>query len=56
MRRTKEDAALTRENLLDVALASFRARGYFDLNISILSREVPFLERFERAAVLVLAL
>jgi len=28
MRRTKEDAALTRENLLDAALASFHARGY----------------------------
>lgn len=28
MRRTKEDAALTRENLLDAALVSFHAKGY----------------------------
>jgi len=28
MRRTKEDASLTREKLLDAALASFHAKGY----------------------------
>src|SRR5215470_17326691 len=38
MRRTKEDAALTRENLLDAALASFHAKGYLATTLDDIAR------------------
>jgi AcrR family transcriptional regulator len=40
MRRTKEDAALTRENLLDAALASFHAKGYLATTLDDIARQV----------------
>jgi AcrR family transcriptional regulator len=39
MRRTKEDAALTRENLLDAALASFHAKGYLATTLDDIARQ-----------------
>ena len=39
MRRTKEDAAITRENLLDAALASFHAKGYMETTLDDIARK-----------------
>ncbi len=39
MRRTKEDAALTREKLLDAALASFHDRGYITTTLDDIARQ-----------------
>lgn len=39
MRRTKEDAALTRENLLDAAVASFHAKGYIATTLDDIVRQ-----------------
>ena len=39
MRRTKEAAALTRENLLDAALASFHAKGYIETTLDDIARQ-----------------
>jgi AcrR family transcriptional regulator len=39
MRRTKEDAALTRENLLDAALACFHAKGYMETTLDDIARK-----------------
>src|SRR5689334_7119530 len=38
MRRTKEDAALTRENLLDAALVSFHEKGYLATTLDDIAR------------------
>ena len=39
MRRTKEDAAHTREKLLDVALASFHTQGYIATTLDDIARQ-----------------
>jgi AcrR family transcriptional regulator len=39
MRRTKEDAALTREKLLDAALVSFHAQGYIATTLDDIARQ-----------------
>jgi len=39
LRRTKEDAAITRENLLDAALASFHAKGYMETTLDDVARK-----------------
>ena len=39
MRRTKEEAAITREHLLNAALVSFSARGYSHTTLDDIARQ-----------------